>query len=417
MIKKPIVLIAALCVMFAATAFVLDEQEKMLPSEANQKIYQIVTEKLKAFPTSEEAEMRPKIQAEVLAEMMPKIKTECISMDEKYNLANMLGESKEALALFKEVADSDSKNATFAAMMYFRIYAKDETVSLDKFRAEAEGYVKKIPASPRNAYIVNSLKTYVFQKMLDGGDADAALEYTNSEIVGLDINSQDSGWSSVPVWYIKAYDAKGDRDKGIKLAKSYAVKMNKKAEELKASGENADLLAFFERSAKALTTTINGETLIGSVAPGFEFTNFYNSEAFKFEDLKGKVIVLDFFANWCGPCIGTFPHMREFYSEYTPKGVKIIGVTGFQGSMVNHGSERVTDISVEEEEKLMHTFIKHQNVTWPVAFSTRNCYDPEYGVRGVPTMVIIDKKGVVRMSTHPYYQKKVREMVDKLLAE
>jgi hypothetical protein len=85
--------------------------------------------------------------------------------------------------------------------------------------------------------------------------------------------------------------------------------------------------------------------------------------------------------------------------------------------MANHGADRVTGISKEEEVELMKQFIKHQNVTWPVVFSDRNCYDPDYGVMGVPTAVIIDKKGNIRMFTHPYYQEKNRAMIDKLLAE
>jgi len=127
--------------------------------------------------------------------------------------------------------------------------------------------------------------------------------------------------------------------------------------------------------------------------------------------------MIDFWATWCGPCIGTFPELREIHAEYKDKGLYVLGVTGFQGSMSNHGKDRVTELSEEEELALMPEFIKHQNVTWPLAFSDRNCYDIEYGITGIPTSVIIDKQGIVRLFTHPANKDKIISLIEELLVK
>ena len=83
--------------------------------------------------------------------------------------------------------------------------------------------------------------------------------------------------------------------------------------------------------------------------------------------------------------------MREFYAEFKDKGVQVIGVTGFQGRISYHGAKKKSNISRRKELRLMKKFIRHQEVTWPIAFSDRNCYDPEYGIDAIPRIIVIDK--------------------------
>lgn len=167
--------------------------------------------------------------------------------------------------------------------------------------------------------------------------------------------------------------------------------------------------------------------LIGGEAPEIEFT-WTSKEAFgaksvtKLSDLKGKVVMIDFWATWCGPCIRAFPSVRELQARYKDYDVVILGVTSLQGSHTQRkGSERATIDTTNDparEYLLMSEFMTDMEMTWPVVFSSSNVFNPEYGVRGIPHLVIIDPAGKVRHNAlRPGKASEEAEKIDALLKE
>lgn len=109
-----------------------------------------------------------------------------------------------------------------------------------------------------------------------------------------------------------------------------------------------------------------------------------------FESLRGKVVLIDFFAHWCGPCIASFPSYRQLYSELKDEGLEIVGVTRFYGY---YGQER--PLEPEAELERMKGFLDQHQLEWPVVFTDPAAYEV-YGVTGIPTIVVVDAEGVVR---------------------
>lgn len=166
--------------------------------------------------------------------------------------------------------------------------------------------------------------------------------------------------------------------------------------------------------------------LVGHTAPELNITwwsnpNDANESYAKLSDLTGKVVVLDFWATWCGPCVGSFPHVKDLQAHYYGYDVVIVGVTSLQGAHYT-GDERgkidTTDDSAKEFA-LMKEFMEAKGVTWRVAFAEEPVFNPDYGVNGIPHVAIIDPQGVVRFrGLHPAMpmQEKTSK-IDELLAE
>lgn len=132
--------------------------------------------------------------------------------------------------------------------------------------------------------------------------------------------------------------------------------------------------------------------------------------------LRGKVVLLDFFAHWCGPCKRAFPEMRALYSEAKGKGLEIVGVTSLQGYYENR-----KDLKPDAEFALMRDkFVPEFKLPWPVVFEKGQAGTKAYGVSAIPQLVVIDRAGKVRrivVGYNPAEFAETKVFVEKLLAE
>jgi thiol-disulfide isomerase/thioredoxin len=123
--------------------------------------------------------------------------------------------------------------------------------------------------------------------------------------------------------------------------------------------------------------------------------------SFSLADYKGKVVMIDFWATWCGPCIGELPNVKKAYKDYHDKGFEIVGV------------------SCDDNDNDLNAFTKDNGMTW-VQLREKSQTEAEnwhplakkYGVDGIPAMFLVDREGILRfVDARDGLEKKVAQLL------
>jgi putative CocE/NonD family hydrolase len=170
--------------------------------------------------------------------------------------------------------------------------------------------------------------------------------------------------------------------------------------------DTQNLLAHERRALQGVFDRLEGaagrDELIGHAAPPLDFIWSTQEDLKSLDDLEGKVVVLDFWATTCGPCVASFPSVRQLRDTYDGFLVEIVGVTSLQGTHAGSGGRVDCRDNPRREFSLMSAYVRERDITWTVAFSQQNVYNAEYGIRGIPHVVILDPAGRVRFrNLHP----------------
>jgi thiol-disulfide isomerase/thioredoxin len=152
--------------------------------------------------------------------------------------------------------------------------------------------------------------------------------------------------------------------------------------------------------AVALTWSASAASIApGSPAPGFQLHSSTSSDL-SLSDLKGQVVLINFWASWCGPCRQEMPVLEQLYKKYKPAGFTLLGV------------------NVEPKSADAMGFLKATPVSFPILFDPDSKVSQLYAVPGMPSTVILDRTGKVRYVHQGYkpgdeseYQDQIRSLV------
>ncbi len=117
-----------------------------------------------------------------------------------------------------------------------------------------------------------------------------------------------------------------------------------------------------------------------ALAPDFTLKTIDDQEI-TLSQLKGKVVLLDFWATWCGPCRESIPHLVHLYKTYRENGFEIIGISLDKGDL-----------------QVVRNFAKSMDIPYPIVIAPEEVVR-SYRVTGIPTAFLIDKEGKIRERT------------------
>jgi len=134
--------------------------------------------------------------------------------------------------------------------------------------------------------------------------------------------------------------------------------------------------------------------LIGQPAAALSAETWLNSEPLTLDELRGKAVLVDFWATWCPPCRAVIPTLARIYKEYKSEGLEMIGFTRIYGTY-RDDIQNKGKVEKETELELTREFLKRYDMTYPIAVADGQDVFDAYSVRGIPTLFFINDEGII----------------------
>lgn len=115
-------------------------------------------------------------------------------------------------------------------------------------------------------------------------------------------------------------------------------------------------------------------------APNFSLPSVPDRKPVELKDYRGKVVLVSFWATWCGPCIKEIPSLNSLQEEYGPKGFSVIGISMDEGG-----------------PSVVKKMMKRTGINYPVVMGDRKTGRDFGGIFGIPTSFLIDQSGTIVM--------------------
>jgi thiol-disulfide isomerase/thioredoxin len=225
-----------------------------------------------------------------------------------------------------------------------------------------------------------------------------------------DMRVTATGFES-PSFYYYAVDAKIryliDTGRKPQAMDYYLTSLINAGKDFKIAAQSADAISRLKKREKQYK-------LLGEPAPELAAADWFPGKQRSLASLKGKVVLLDFWATWCGPCYETYPSLIEWQQEFSPAGFEILGITRYYGRSNGLPANQAAELDYLKQ------FRTKEKLTYDLIVGSDQSMQFAYAATSLPTTILIDRKGIIRYiesGTSPERLEQIRLMIIKLLAE
>ncbi|CAN5702835.1 hypothetical protein BH24ACI3_BH24ACI3_01800 [soil metagenome] len=363
-------------------------------------------------------------------------------------IAENLHGTATSLAKYVEMSDATSDKAQTARSILVVIFAKQK--NFDEALSAYAAYGKNSPSRLTETARMNGeiAKAYLFEKDFAAASPFAERAYKASKALIADPSSMARGLDELLDAGMLVFESYRDQNK-LAEAESALLEMRATAASVGSPSfyyYSADKLITYqiESGRKALGLETYLSTLIdigksfrskematdlqarvrsrekhykmmGEPAPELiGIDQWFPGERSTLASMRGKVILLDFWATWCGPCFDAFPHLAEWQLDFKDQGLVILGVTRYYGRAEGTSADEPNEI------EFLKGFRSKYKLPYDFVVARGQQAQIQYGATALPTAVLIDRKGVIRYletGSSPSRLEDMRAVMLKLLAE